>query len=296
MQWTGHPYLLCEDITDAVRQMLPLARNKGLPLHFDSTGLKAVAREDSRAVRTLVERLLTAAISLTRRGTVTCVVDAQPEGLADCRLEILVTDTSGGPARWPHDGPAEPATTPAVAQAVASLEAVRMLAKAIGGQFDYDHSAEAGTRARVSLLVPCYAPLDESVPPVVDGAVAWLVGQQEFTLEMAAPRLQRLGWRTRCFVDAVQAEAALAAGKAERPLLVVGSEWDGVTLGDMVWLRQALPGAPEDPPLVFLGVDAASETARTSTVQGIFVQVLPFSARQIEHVTALARAVQPAHA
>lgn len=287
MQWTGHPYLLCEEITDAVRQVLPLARNKGLSLFFDYTGAHPIAREDGRSVRALVERLLAAAVAGTRSGCVVCRVDVEASAPAECLLRLEVADTSSTPTELPQAESPPGAALPT--QAGASLHAVQRLSSAMGGRFGYRHSEQDGGLAQVSVTVPCLAPIDTRELPKAPGPVAWLIGQRVLNLENLERRLQRLGWKPRIWTDPVQAEAELASGASAPPLLLVGSEWDGVTLGDMVWLRQLLPGQPNEPPLLFLGVDAASETARTAVAQGVYVQVLPFSPRQLAHVTELAR-------
>jgi hypothetical protein len=284
LQWTGHPYLLCEELTDAVRHALPAARNRGLSVIFDYLGLMPLAREESHALRSLVERLLSAWIAASRSSDIDCVAEVEASGPAHCRLQLRVgsSDARRIELEGERAGAAEPAA--------ASLIAVRTLCQALGASFDYQCSQEHGAQATVTVQVPCLAPVDAKIETDAEGAEAWLLGSK---LRGAHRRLQRLGWNVSVLPNVDAAEQQLA--RTEPPRLIVGSEWDGISLSDMAWLREVLKNRSPQPQL-FLAVDGASEAARTAGVAGIYVQVLPFSPRQLLHVTHLARLARRASA
>jgi len=290
MDWSGHPYLLCEEITDAVRQVLPAAHRKQLSLLFDYQGAFAIAREEGRVVRSLLERLITAAVSATGEGSVFCLVDVAPIAVDACQLDVTVIDTSPGlsvPALEVLHGDVSLASAASSNPTVASLVAVRALCEAIGGRFDYRQSPGNGAISRVRVPVPCFAPIFEAPDERVDGAQAWLVGAAMPNDELLAYRLQRQGWSLRLLPGTDEAQEALQRRPmATRPALVVCSEEQrNVTLQGVAALRPSLP----EPSQLFYLVNAASSTERAARADGVCVQVVPFSPRQLLHVASLAR-------
>lgn len=289
MDWSGHPYLLCEEVTDAVRQVLPAAHRKRLSLLFDYQGALAIAREEGRVVRSLLERLITAAISATEEGSVFCLVDVAPIAADRCQLDVTVIDTSPGlsaPALEVLHGDVSLASAASSNPTVASLVAVRALCEAIGGRFDYRQSLGNGAVSRVQVPVPCFAPIFEAPDERVDGAQAWLIGGPMPNDELLAYRLQRQGWSLRLLPGTDEAEVALQRRPpVARPALVIGNEQRNVTLQGVAALRALLP----EPSQLFFLVNAASATERAARADGVCVQVVPFSPRQLLHVASLAR-------
>jgi len=288
MDWSGHPYLLCEEVTDAVRQVLPAAHHKRLSLLFDYQGAFAIARDEGRVVRSVLERLLSAAIAATGEGSVFCLVDVEPVELDRCRLDVKVIDTSPGLSEAALEvlhGDVSLASAASSNPTVASLVAVRALCEAIGGRFDYRQSPGNGAISRVRVPVPCFAPVFETPDTHIDGAQAWLIEGAIPDDELLAYRLQRQGWSLRLLAGPVEAQEALQRRPAStRPALVVGREHRNVSLEGVAALRQWL--AP--PSQLFYLVNAASSTARSARTDGVCVQVAPFSPRQLVHVAQLA--------
>lgn len=289
MDWSGHPYLLCEEITDAVRQVLPAAHRKQLSLLFDYQGALAIAREEGRVVRSLLERLITAAISATNEGSVFCLVDVTPIAVDGCQLDVTVIDTSPGLSAAALEvlhGDVSLASAASSNPTVASLVAVRALCEAIGGCFDYRQSPGNGAVSRVRVPVPCFAPIFETPDDRVDGSQAWLVGAAMPNDELLAYRLQRQGWSLRLLPGTDEAQDALQRRPmATRPALVICSEQRNVTLQGVAALRPWLPASSQ----LFYLVNAASSTERAARADGVCVQVVPFSPRQLLHVASLAR-------
>jgi len=288
MLWTGHPYMLCEEVTDAVRQVFPLARRKGVGIFFDYEGIAPVGRDDTRMLRSLVERLLSAAVAATESGdSIFCFVHVEPSKDDEARVRI----------RLLHSGRVVPPDDLMLLQqaveagqprhpVAASLKVVRTLCGSMGGDFAYKQEGSAGAAVNVSVPVPCFAPLGASLDLKVDGAQAWLIGERLRHHELLVRRLQRLGFAVRVFAHAADVERSLRRpGEGHAPALMVGSEQDGVSLEQMAALRRA---SSTRPPLMFLCVNAAWDPARARQVEGINVQVMPFSPRQLAHITHMA--------
>jgi hypothetical protein len=281
MQWSGHPYLLCEEIAESVREPLALARERGLLAHFDYEGLTPVARAEGQGVKSLAERLAMSGVRNTAAGSVSFLSRVNPSGPAECRLHLQLLSTARMLSADGEDQ-LQRSITHSVDPAVTSFAVVRALCEAMQGRFSY-RSGAAGSVVDVEVPIPCLAPLRDMPSASAEGAQAWLVGDDPRIHGLLPRRLERLDWSVRLFETTAEVDAALAVrSHAASPALVVVS----TGAGRKIWvsgLRQRVS------PQTQLFYVADSTGAPTSGIAGVYIQRPPFSPRQLAHMTHMAQ-------
>ncbi len=285
---------LGELLTLTAREMLPLAHDRGLQMHFDYRGEVQHVVGDATRIRQIVGNLLSNAIRFTPAGRVQFAVTTQLTGPDRCLVTLEVTDTGIGM----DDATAHRVFLPfeqgdaSVSRSAGGtglgLSIVRSLCELMGGRVTVTSREGLGSTFRVVLPLPVAAP---EVPEAAGqehagGAVAWLISGVPGELDTLAQRLHRLGWRTEVLRSARSARDRLRHGIADDdlPALIMVVEGQATEEDDWHALRSAAPQQAE----VVLVVDARSSATSNSLRNGdagTKIYVAPFSPRDLTQLT-----------
>ncbi len=246
----AEPFDLPEILATCVRQVMPLARVKGLGVMFDHVGDVCRVVGDPQRLQQIASNLLTNAAKFTEQGHIAVVSHIEANGTDPCRVSIEFSDTG-------------PGMTPEVAARVfdpfvqgderlarrhggagLGLSIAQGLARTMGGELTLTTQPGEGASFRLALALPA----DPDNPaPVVRAAPghAWLVYLRPVPAQWLQRRLQRLGW-TGDFVAGVpealtRAAACHADPERPRPDLVVLAEGALQTAQDLEQLRRLMP-------------------------------------------------------
>jgi hypothetical protein len=282
MQWSGHPYLLCEALAESVRQPLALARERRLLVHFDYQGPTPVGRNEAQNVTSLAERLATAAVRNVAGGSATFIAKVSYCSPSDCllRLQVLTTSpvlSAEADARLQGAASLEESTD----AALRSLIAVRALCNAMHGHFSY-RAGPAGSVIDAEVVLPCLAPFHETPKDSADGAQAWLLGADPRVHGLLPRRLERMGWTVRLVQDPAHIDLALAErDPANLPALIVVA----TGTAPMEWIEALRPRVSDQVQLFYVVGDSNTPPV---AVPGVNIQRPPFSPRQLSHITHMA--------
>ncbi|WKB51678.1 response regulator [Eleftheria terrae] len=295
MYRSGMPYLLCEELTEALRRRVPEAHGKGLRCFFSYEGVLPVARGPASIVHDIADRLLANAIANTFAGAIFFAAEVRSISVDLCRITLTVSDTGIGRSADPPAAPDAPdagASLPAADVPTAAMSAeghlgvARSLLEAVAGSIEvHDHPGQ-GSVILADWTVPCLAPIHEVTQNLAGGAQAWLVGRLPETYELLSRNLQRLGWSIRTLSSCEEAHALLAGRPPKAcPALVIGTEEFGVELAALAGLRNVLPTSTR----LVLQVHATSGTTWQARWPDVEVCIAPLSPAQLVHMTYIAR-------
>lgn len=274
---------LAEFFTHRARDVVAIARDRGLLFLFDYRGPFIELLEGEAALSMCLRRVQDAALHLLDDGFIFLSVQAEwsDDGFADVAVSVAGTGGRASDAR------------------ITAVLRQLGLAERQGGQF-YPEGARVGEGTcphsgfKISFAANrndgilfavdvVQAParlLSTELPPHADGARAWLISDANGAHQSLSRRLQRLGWSTTVFKSLHQVTTQLHAMSAGmlRPALVIGTESRALTLEDMRILRSELPQHT----LVIL---ATEDDRRIDPGEGIECMVWPFSPHELEVMT-----------
>jgi len=194
-------------LADALRALMPLARQRDLVLMYDWTGDWDPVLGDDTGIRQIVTNLLGNAIKFTRQGQVSLTTDARRDGPAHLALAIQVRDNGPGippdmlsrifePFEQGDNSLARGHGGTGLGLAIAYR-----LAAAMGGAMQVECPVSGGTVFTLALRLPL-ANIENNASVQASAAVArpaagrraWLVYHREAPALWLAGRLERLGW------------------------------------------------------------------------------------------------------
>jgi signal transduction histidine kinase/CheY-like chemotaxis protein len=240
---------LAEVLATTVRQVMPLARTKGLGVMFDFQGPVTRVIGDAQRLQQIAANLLTNAVKYTEAGHIalTAVVEAEDEHR--CRVELAFSDTGPGMSPEVAARVFEPFVQgdDSLARrhggAGLGLSIARGLAESMNGQLSVETAPGTGACFRLGMPMrvhPGDQPMAQRPPP----GVAWLVYNRPVPGHWLATRLGRLGWQGE-LIDSVALAAARAAALRAPPDpcpdLVVLAEAVLGSPSELAELRRALP-------------------------------------------------------
>ena len=238
---------LGELFVHAVRQVLPIARGKGLIGLSDCEGPCVVASSAATELRHCLHRLFCGAVDALDSGFVFFSAHIAPLDAQRCRLDLHAAGT----------GTLAPAA--AISDVLAGLELQEVVLA--GGQAQRAARGRCrGTGAELSFLA---VPPDGTVFSLhIDlplgrhrccewpdsrarGARAWVLVDEPSWARLVEHRLQHLGWAVTLHASAATASQQLDAAhpQAHKPALVIGLQSPRVTLPELQRLSGRLPGA-----------------------------------------------------
>jgi signal transduction histidine kinase/CheY-like chemotaxis protein len=241
---------LAELLADALRAVMPLARQRDLVLMYDWTGDSALVLGNDTGIRQVITNLLGNAIKFTPQGQVSLSTEARRDGPAHLALAIQVRDSGPGipqhmlgrvfePFEQGDDSLARDHGGTGLGLAIA-----HRLAAAMGGTLQVACPAEGGSIFTLALRLPLVKTDTETPAPdtaQAAGRLAWLVYHQEAPALWLARRLERLGWQVIPCVGLQQALGRALDPGEPRPDLVLLAE-PALSPGiDLQPLRSALP-------------------------------------------------------
>ena len=241
-------------LADALRAVMPLARQRDLLLMYDWIGDSGPLLGDDTGIRQIVTNLLGNAIKFTQHGQVALIADARRDGPAHLALLIQVKDSGPGIAPALLSRVFEPFEQGDNSLARGhggtglGLAIAYRLAQAMGGEMQVDCPAEGGSVFTLALRLPLAnangeADDEATTTATLPGAgrQAWLVYHREAPALWLARRLERLGWQIVPCVGLPEALGRAQDTRAARPDLVLLAE-PGLSPGiDLRPLRAALP-------------------------------------------------------
>ena len=238
-------------LAEALRAVMPLARQRDLVLMYDWTGDSDLVLGDETGIRQIITNLLGNAIKFTRQGQVSLTTDARRDGPAHLALAIQVQDSGPGippallgrifePFEQGDDSLGRSHGGTGLGLAIAYR-----LAAAMGGAMQVECPAEGGTIFTLALRLPLANPDIVAAAPtaaVLTGRQAWLVYHREAPALWLAGRLERLGWQVIPCIGLPDAMGRALDAAEPRPDLVLLAE-PALSPGiDLRPLRTALPG------------------------------------------------------
>ncbi|RQP22778.1 response regulator [Piscinibacter terrae] len=274
---------LAEFFTHKARDVVAIARDRGLLFLFDYRGPFIELMDGEAALSSCLQRVQDAAMHLLDDGFI--FLSAQTEWSDDGFADVAVSVAGTG-------GRADDARISAVLQQLGLVERRGMQFYPEGARVadgtcphsDFKISFAANRSDGILFAVDIVrAParlMDGDPPPHADGARAWLISDANGAHQSLSRRLQRLGWSTTVFKSLHQATTQLRVMSAgmTRPALVIGTESRALTLDGMRTLRSELPQHTQ----VIL---ATEDERRIDPGEGIDCMVWPFSPRELESVT-----------
>ena len=240
---------LAEALASAVRQVMPLARTKGLGVMFDYDGAVSRVVGDAQRLQQIATNLLTNAVKYTDAGHVALSARVQRVDARACEATIEFRDTGPGMSPEVAARVFEPFVQGDDSLARRhggtglGLSIARGLAVSMGGSLTLETSPRQGACFELRLplgLHPGEQPVDRHPPP----GRAWLVYTRPVPAGWLATRLDRLGWHSTVvggLVQAIERAAALPGGHDPAPDLVVLAEAALDVGSDLGRLRHLLP-------------------------------------------------------
>jgi CheY-like chemotaxis protein len=235
-----------EFFTDSARELVPLARRKGLLFLFDVRGPFVHVESDRRAMHDGLQRLALSALETLHDGFI--FLSAQTQWREPDHVELSISIAGTGHRaddseldrilrrldlqERPHVSAGEEGARVAVGTCPITGAAVSFAANRSDGllfAFDLD--------VRGRLLD------DGGSAPHAGSARAWLISDTPRAVQSLVRQLQRLGWATSNFGSVEQAADQLVRMSAAmaRPSLVIAAESRRVGLGALRALRRQLP-------------------------------------------------------
>lgn len=276
-----------ELFTQSARQVLRLARSKGLISHFDYQGPNIELLLPDAGVRSSIHRILVGITDCLDAGFLMFRAEAEAPIDGESRMVIHAAGTG-------DVSPALPRVLSRLGlQPVAMRDGERLerppeaagICPAMGGRVHFVDAGLDGLVISVEMHVRAIQlPSDARQLVNAEGAAAWLVGQGVGRLDSVERRLQRLGWRIHSFDSLEQASAALQEEKlaaANRPLLFIVAEATGTELAAIEMIAKALPAVS-----TVLAVLAGSPTVQAREHTPVDVRILPLSPHELERFTA----------
>ncbi len=237
-------------LAEALRAVMPLARQRDLLLMYDWTGDSDPVLGNDTAIRQIVTNLLGNAIKFTRQGHVSLTTDARRDGPKHMALAIQVRDSGPGitqallarifePFEQGDDSLARGHGGTGLGLAIAYR-----LAAAMGGAMQVECPAEGGSVFTLALRLPLADIGGQAAAPAAHPAVGrrvWLVYHREAPALWLARRLERLGWQVIPCIGLHHALDRALDPTEPRPDLVLLAE-PALSPGiDLRPLRAALP-------------------------------------------------------
>jgi CheY-like chemotaxis protein len=270
-----------ELFTQSARQVLPLARAKGLVSFFDYRGPNIDLAFNGDLVRASLHRLLLTLTELIDQGFLTLSAEAAFLDPEHCAVTVSAAGT----------GVFVPGHVLKSVLEHHGAGSVRVPGPELHLQWCERLQAQPGIDAALSLrwvqgeglAITWQAALparlvDEPVPAQADGAQAWLVSAIPGGLDSVQYRFRRQGWHVTLLRSLQEAQSLLdAAAPAGVPLLLVVAESTDATLTELERLQQLLP-ATRLVQAVLEG--SAALQSRGSTP--VDIRVLPLSRAEIE--------------
>jgi PAS domain S-box-containing protein len=241
---------LAEALANTVRQVMPLARTKGLGVMYDFTGPVSRVIGDPQRLQQIAANLLTNAVKYTEAGHVALTAAVEEAGDGHfCHVDIAITDTGPGMAPEVAERIFDPFVQGDDSLARRhggtglGLSIARGLAESMGGALSLTTAPGEGSCFRLRLSLPIH-PGEQPMGQRPSPGTAWLVYNRPVPGQWLATRLMRLGWRSQLLGSVAQATeraAALPGGHDRRPDLVVLAEAALDKPSDLSALRLQLP-------------------------------------------------------
>jgi CheY-like chemotaxis protein len=278
-----------ELFTESARQVLPLARAKGLVSFFDFRGPNIDLALDGDLMRSAMHRLLLMLTASIDQGFVTLSAEAAFPDTGRC----VVTVTAAGTGVFAPDE-----TLAGVLQrhGVSGVDVA-------GPDLHVEWLESMGTRPTIDVALSLHKMqgeglaitwqaalparlIDEPAPAQADGAQAWLVAAIPGGLDSVEYRLRRQGWHVTVLQSLQEAQARLDTGPSGgRPMLLMVAESAQATLADLERLTRLSPAT-----WLVLAVLIGSPALQARGTTPVDIRVLPLSRAEID---ALARHVDP---
>jgi two-component system sensor histidine kinase/response regulator len=292
------PFDIAEAAAEVLRGVMPLVRPKGLAVHYDWVGEPTWVRGDEPRVRQVLSNLVGNAAKFTERGHIGLQGRLErQEGRALLRIDV----EDSGPG-LPSERVAR--VFDAFVQGDASLSRshggtglglsiARDLARRMGG--DITLRSEPGRGSIFSLTLVLAPQADPDPVPAAHGGQAWVVFDHPGGFTWLPRRLQRIGWATELLADTATAIArANGLGTAPPPGLVVLVERGAGATHDLPALRAALP---QTHIALLIRPDWNDpETERVAREQGMELDIMPLTPRDLRLMTARRAGPAPAPA
>jgi CheY-like chemotaxis protein len=268
-----------ELFTQGAREVLPLARRKGLVAYFDCRGPRLELDDPGPYLRAGIHRILLGIVDCFESGFVMFSAEVEPPVYGRSSIVIHAAGT----------GTSHPADVAGVLQRLeldseAADPAQGLAARAQGpcpataGLVQFVDAGRDGLVISLSGEVAAQE-LPFEHPPDAAGAVAWLVSPLPGALDSVETRLRQLGWHVMSFERLDEAAATTAATAA--PMLMLVAEYDSQELPLLEQIAQALPSV-----WTVLAVVAGSDTLRQRRQSPVDIRVLPLSPLELERFTA----------
>ena len=238
-----------EVLADAMRTLMPLARQRDLLLVFDWVGEVPWVHGDDGALRQIAINLLGNAIKFTERGQVTLTTSAPM--LADGRVQLTVTVADTGPGVPP---PRRADIFKAFVQgddslarghggAGLGLAIAARLTEAMGGRLELDCPPAGGSVFTLSVPLPAAPAPAGSCPELRESpGRIWLIYGRPPGGTWLAANLTRQGWLPVVIYGLCAAVAHAQSVPAPDAVVVTGQVL--VPGADLAPLRAALPQTP----------------------------------------------------
>lgn len=278
-----------ELFTQSARQVLPLARKKGLISYFDYEGPNIELLLPDAGVRSGIHRILVGMTDCLDAGFLMFRAEAEPPTGGKSRLVIHAAGTGVSSANLPNvllRLELQPLPT-ADAERLERPPEAEGICPAVGGRVQFVDAGLDGLVISVEMHVPAIEVHGgERSQSNAEGAAAWLVDQGLGRLDSVERRLRRLGWAIRSFGSLDVAAAKLLKGTPEAaslPMLLIVAEASGTELTTMESIAKTLPSVG-----TVLAVLAGSPTVQAREHTPVDVRILPLSPNELERFTARA--------
>ncbi|WKB55429.1 response regulator [Eleftheria terrae] len=273
-----------ELFTQSAREVLPLARAKGLVSYFDYRGPYVEMPGGDAGTRAGIHRILLGMTDCLEAGFVMFSAEVEPPiaGVSEVVIHAAGTGVK--------------ATAEAVAQVLQRLQLHPLptpgdrTSRATGscpasaGTVEF---VDAGHEGQVITLRTRFAAIEvPGAEPLPDaaGALAWLVSPVPGSMDSVGRRLHRLGWRMQSFRSLQEARALVHApedGGQRLPMLLLVSEFSELDLAHMEPMAAAVPSM-----WTVLAVLAGSPTVQARGATPVDIRLLPLSPQELERFTA----------
>jgi CheY-like chemotaxis protein len=273
-----------ELFTQGVRNLLPVARRKGLVPYFDCLGTAVALAEPDAAIRAGLHRIMLAMIDLLDSGFI--MFCAESSQLVDGTSHIMVHAAGTGAVRTTTlDGVlqrlgllADPADVPG--------QNLRPRAEGIcpatGARVQFVDAGTNGIVLSLEMDTPASEPeRSTDVVPDANGAIAWLVSGTQGGLDSLQHRLRRQGWQVKRFTELAKASAELStASRRAIPKLIVVTEDSRADLDQLEQIAMRMPSV-----WTVLAVLAGSASIRFRGRTSVDIRVVPISPLELDQFT-----------
>ncbi|AKJ31893.1 response regulator [Caldimonas brevitalea] len=274
-----------ELFAQSAREVLPLARAKGLVSYFDYLGPYIDMPLGDTGTHAAAHRIMLGMTDCMDAGFVMFCAEVETPVTGVSSVVVHAAGTGTAAAAGAIEDVRQRLQLRTDAALNGQTGATSGVCPATGGRVEF---IDAGSEGLVISLKTSFRAVElrgAEPLPYAEGVAAWLVSPVLGSLDSVGRRLRRLGWHVRSFRSLAEVSTQLLLPEREpgaaTPMLLVAAEFSQSDLAEMEHIAATIPSL-----WTVLAVLAGSPTLLARGATAVDIRVLPLSPRELEQFTA----------